>query len=301
MPKDATLTTEHTEGQHKLQRRFFVFASLLSFSFFLWWSPLATTFRIASTNDAQTYILLVLPLGVALAYYDLRKSVSVGRRSTWIGWTLLLAAVIIRITGLASSTPSIHLSVQMLALVFWWFGAVINCFGFPRFKLLLFPLCFFLLLVPVPKGILDWMAEWLQQETAVTTTVLFKAARVPVTRDGVMLSIPELDIEVARECSSIRSSTLLFVTTLVLAHLFLHSWWRKWLLVLLAIPLSVAKNAVRIFTIAELGTRVDPGFLNGRLHHNGGVVFLALAMTAQILFLWLLMKSETHVALRKMP
>lgn len=213
----------------------------------------------------------------------------------------MFAAVIIRITGLASSTPSIQLSVQMLALIFWWIGAVIIRFGFARFKLPLFPLCFLLLLVPVPKGILDWTAEWLQQQSAVAATVLFEAARVPVTRDGVMLSIPDLDIEVASECSSIRSSTLLLVTTLVLAHLFLHSWWRKWLLVLLAIPLSVAKNAVRIFTIAELGTRVDPGFLNGKLHHNGGVVFLGLALAAQLLLLWFLMKGETHVAFRKMP
>jgi exosortase/archaeosortase family protein len=53
--------------------------------------------------------------------------------------------------------------------------------------------------------------------------------------------------------------------TMVLAHPFLRSWWRKALLIAAAIPLTLAKNGLRIFVIAELGTRVDPGFLNGNL------------------------------------
>ena len=113
-----------------------------------------------------------------------------------------------------------------------------------------------------------------------------------MTQDGIMLSIPGLDIEVAHECSSIRSSLMLIVTTLVLAHLFLRSWWRKVLLVAAAIPLSVAKNGLRIFTIGELGTRVDPGFLNGKLHHNGGVVFLAISVVAVVMLLWILRQTE---------
>jgi exosortase/archaeosortase family protein len=101
-----------------------------------------------------------------------------------------------------------------------------------------------------------------------------------------MLSIPGLDIEVARECSSIRSSLMLVVTTMILAHLFLRSWWRKALLVGAAIPLSVAKNGLRIVTIAELGTRIDPGFLSGKLHHNGGILFFGLSVSSSLPPAW---------------
>jgi exosortase/archaeosortase family protein len=66
------------------------------------------------------------------------------------------------------------------------------------------------------------------------------------------------------------------VMTMVLAHLFLRSWWRKTLLIVAAIPLAVAKNGLRIFVIAELGTRVDPEFLDGNLHQHGGPCFLRL-------------------------
>jgi exosortase len=156
----------------------------------------------------------------------------------------------------------------------------------------LFAFCFLLLVVPLPNSAETWMVEALQHSSAVATEALFRIAQVPVTRDGVILSVPGLDIEVARECSSIRSSTMLIVLTLVLAHLFLHSKWKKFFLVLLAIPLSVLKNAVRIFTIAELATHVDPSYLEGRLHRQGGVVFLGLAVLVTVVLLCLLRKGE---------
>jgi exosortase len=127
--------------------------------------------------------------------------------------------------------------------------------------------------------------------------LLFRAVGEPVQQDGILLSLPKLDIEVAKECSSIRSSCLLVITTMVLAHLFLRSWWRNLVLILLAIPLSVAKNGLRIFVIAELGTRVDPGFLDGRLHRHGGVVFLGIALGAIVVLLAILHRGETRLQL----
>jgi exosortase/archaeosortase family protein len=89
---------------------------------------------------------------------------------------------------------------------------------------------------------------------------------------------------------------MLIVTSMVLAHLFLRSFWRKTAVVLTAIPLSIAKNGVRIFTIAMLGTRVDPGFLHGDFHHHGGIVFFLLALFAVLLLLWLLNRRESSLS-----
>jgi exosortase len=151
-------------------------------------------------------------------------------------------------------------------------------------------------MVPIPDFALSRIIEFLQQQSALAARIMFRAARVPVTQDGIMLSIPNLDIEVSLECSSIRSSLMLVVTTMVFAHLFLRSWWRKVLLVAAAIPLSVAKNGLRIFTIAELGTRVDPGFLDGKLHHNGGILFFGIAVVAVGALLWVLRRTELQAS-----
>jgi exosortase/archaeosortase family protein len=54
----------------------------------------------------------------------------------------------------------------------------------------------------------------------------------------------------------------------------------------------VAKNGLRIFTLAMLGTRVDRGYLTGRLHHQGGIVFFAFSLLLIFAALWLLERSE---------
>jgi exosortase len=182
----------------------------------------------------------------------------------------------------------------MLSLVIWWLGAFIFCFGIPAFRSLLFPLCFLFWLVPIPELALNRIVALWQHGSALSASWLFSTFGVPVSQDGVMLSIPGLSLEVAQECSSLRSSLMLIVTSMVLAHLFLRSFWRKAAVVLAAIPLSIFKNGIRIFTISMLGTRVDPGFLHGDFHHHGGIVFFLLALFAVLLLLWLLNRSENQ-------
>ncbi|HXM12202.1 MAG TPA: exosortase/archaeosortase family protein [Terriglobales bacterium] len=286
-----------------------VFALLCIVSVGFWWQPLATTAKLALSNDAYTHILLILPLSAALIYLDLKqqdvKSISSNKSpvnaqpSPLTGAVLLSLALAMNFYGrwaMRATPDDVRLSLGMFSLVTWWIASVVLCFGARTVRSFLFPLCFLFLIIPIPSLALNWIVEFLQQQSASAARILFHAIGVPVTQDGIMLSIPNLDIEVARECSSIRSSLMLVVTTMFLAHLFLSSWWRQALLVVAAIPLSVAKNGLRIVTIGALGTRVDPGFLTGKLHHNGGILFFGVAVAAVATLLWMLWRTEHPIA-----
>ena len=281
------------------------FAFLCAVSIVFWWHSLVVTLELALANDAYTHILLIFPLSAALIYLDSKymdskapdsKALRIRPQpSPSIGAALLALALVIggyARWGMGATPGDVRLSLAMFALVMWWLASVLLCFGARTFHSFLFPLCFLFLMVPIPDFALSRIIEFLQQQSALAARIMFRAARVPVTQDGIMLSIPNLDIEVSLECSSIRSSLMLVVTTMVFAHLFLRSWWRKVLLVAAAIPLSVAKNGLRIFTIAELGTRVDPGFLDGKLHHNGGILFFGIAVVAVGALIWALRRTE---------
>ena len=285
------------------------FAFLCAVSIVFWWHSLVVTLELALANDAYTHILLILPLSAALIYLDSKymdskapdsKALRIRPQpSPSIGAALLALALVIggyARWGMGATPGDVRLSLAMFALVMWWLASVLLCFGARTFHSFLFPLCFLFLMVPIPDFALSRIIEFLQQQSALAARIMFRAARVPVTQDGIMLSIPNLDIEVSLECSSIRSSLMLVVTTMVFAHLFLRSWWRKVLLVAAAIPLSVAKNGLRIFTIAELGTRVDPGFLDGKLHHNGGILFFGIAVVAVGALLWVLRRTELQAS-----
>jgi exosortase len=260
------------------------------------WRPLLGTFALALRRGEYTHILLIIPISAALIYTEWPSLKADSKPSYGIGLALLVAAVLVALGGKLMGQSDAQLTWGMLALVTWWLGAFIVCFGVRTFWALLFPLCFLFWLVPIPELTLNRIVALWQHGSALSASLLFSAVGVPVTQDGVMLAIPGLTLEVAQECSSLRSSLMLIVTSMVLAHLFLRSFWRKAALVLIAIPLSIAKNGVRIFTIAMLGTRVDPGFLHGNLHHHGGIVFFLLALFVWLLLLWLLSRTENQIS-----
>lgn len=275
--------------------RYFKLSALIAGSIAIWWQPLASTLKLTLASDAYTHILLIVPLSIALIYFERNGVGSFTSSKGWAGWILLSIALVLRALSAVSvnrATPDVILSFSVFGLVLWWIGSVVVCFGFDTFRSLLFPLSFLFLVVPVPTALVNWVTQTLQYQSAIAATWLFRIAQVPVARDSLILSIPGLDLEVAPECSSIRSSTMLIVITLLLAHLFLRSRWRKVLLLAASLPLAVAKNAIRIFTIAQLATRVDPAYLDGKLHHNGGVLFLALAVIVIVFLLWVLRRSE---------
>ncbi len=91
-----------------------------------------------------------------------------------------------------------------------------------------------------------------------------------------------LFIEVAKQCSGIRSSLILFITTLLMGQFALRSAWRKLLLILCVVPILIFKNAARIVALSLLSIYVDRGFLHGWLHTSGGILFYMLGLAILI-------------------
>jgi exosortase len=282
---------------------YLIFVSLCLLASAVLWRPLLDTFALALHDDPFTHILLILPISAALIFSEWETSCLRSCGSVW-GFSLVVAGILSAVLAKLPSAPLAEddrLSASMIGLILIWVGAFVLCFGRATARSHLFPLCFLLWMVPFPAFLLAKVVQMLQQGSAIAASALFSAFGVPVIRDGIDVAIPGLQLEVARECSSIRSSLMLLITTMVLVHVLLKKPWRKILLILLAVPLAVAKNGLRIFAIGMLATRVDPGFLNGRLHRHGGILFFLLALATVLVLLWFLRRGEkeTSAAVRE--
>jgi exosortase/archaeosortase family protein len=110
-----------------------------------------------------------------------------------------------------------------------------------------------------------------------------------------------MSIEVAQECSGIRSSISLLVLALLVSHFAFRPFWKKLVFVTAGLLMMVVKNGVRIVTLTLLANYVDPGFLFGRLHHEGGVVFFLLGLALLWPVYWLLSKSEGQKTAKSKP
>ena len=275
--------------------------TLVVASVVLFWGPLRELAALALANDPYSYILLIPAISAFVLYMERRNACAgVGANHGSIraaaGPTIALVVSGVLAELLATRAVKLpeeyDLSIRVLTVVLTWAAIFAVCYGAQILKAASFPFLLLLLVVPIPSRLMDKIVTSLQWGAADATYALFHLAGVPVFRTGVNFELPVIGIEVAKECSSIHSACALFITSLLVGHLFLRSLRAKVCLALLAIPIAMFTNAVRIVTLWFLATKVDMGFLYGNLHHNGGILFSLVSLSILIGCLYLLRTLE---------
>jgi len=135
-----------------------------------------------------------------------------------------------------------RLAIAVLPVVLLWIGGFVLSYGPRASQAGLFPLLFLFLMVPIPDFLLSRAVYWLQAGSAEVTYALFQGVDVPVLRTGLVFALPGLTIEIAEECSGIRSSMTLVITSLFAGHLLLRSVWRQAALTVATLPLLLVKK-----------------------------------------------------------
>ena len=116
---------------------------------------------------------------------------------------------------------------------------------------------------------------------------------IPYYRDGFIFGLPHLTIHIAEECSGIRSTLSLVITSLVAGHFFLRSWWGRSVLTMIVVPLAIIKNAFRIVGLSLLANYVDPSFItDSALHRYGGIPLFVVSLAILLSLAWLVRSME---------
>ena len=174
------------------------------------WHPLRALLDAALKHEQNSHILLVLPIVVGLLYLEgAERNIKPEKGCPAPALVLLVVSGFLAITSFhygRAMGPANTLSLSIAALVFAWLGLVFAFYGVHIFKKCIFPLLFLLLLVPLPPSVLNAVTYTLQYGSTRATEALFIAFGIPVAREGFVLFLPSIDIEVAAECSGIRSS-----------------------------------------------------------------------------------------------
>jgi len=271
-------------------RRILGFAFICAIPMVIVWEAIRQVVSLALTNDTYTHIPLI-PIVSAFLIYTNRQAIRSRISTQWQPGMLLLAAgfaaVIAARLGTAHMNASQDLSLAMLSVVLVWMGAFAVCFGYAAFRAARFPLLFLIFTVPIPEPILSQTIHFLQVWSAHSAAALFGLFGIPYLQNDLVFNLPGVAIRVAEECSGIRST---------LALLFLKTTWKQFLVCLLAVPLSIAKNGLRIAALSALAIYVNPGFLYGKLHQYGGMFFFAAAFVPLALLFVILERGDSkHV------
>lgn len=258
----------------------------------------AGLFSLAVRDERYTHVLFV-PVAVAGLLFLRRGRLPPPQNSAAAGAIFfLLAATAYVLSWLPGARHSAlaadRLTLTTLALVLAWISAFSALWGWRALRTAGFECLLLFATVPLPESWVGSFETFLQLASADATHVLLRWAALPVFREGLHFTLPGVTIEIARECSGIRSSNALLLAALVLGRLFLRSPARQVLFLGFALLVAVLKNALRISTLAWLGTYVSRDYLSGDLHHRGGALFFAIGLAALAPLVLLLQRGETR-------
>ncbi len=266
--------------------------------------PLVALARYALKEELHSHILLI-PL-VSLYLASLKRDSLLRETRGSVGGAVL-GAVIFSVTAAALLFLSALTGFQdwshndQLARVSGCYASLLVAGGFvflgtSWMRLLAFPFALLVFIVPLPDIIVAGLEDFLMQASAGLSQLLFQWAGVPVLRTGQTIELPGMTLEVARNCSGIRSSLVLFITSLIASYLFLSSKWHRGLLVAMVIPLGVLRNAIRVMVLGMLCVHIGPEMIDSWIHHHGGPLFFAVSLAPLFLAAAWFRHRETRAA-----
>lgn len=295
MASDAAHEGRWAADQKPGLRRFLWFAGLLTLAY--GWTLVSLVVH-ALGRDLHSHILLIPLVSASLIYSDRQRLP--GTCGCSPAWAPLFA-----IPGLASLVVALAIGVgdnalshnDFLVLTVFSFLCFLAAGGFAFLgrrwmAAVAFPAAFLIFMLPLPDAVVIGFENFLMAASADAADLLFSISGTPYVRDGQVIQLSAITLEVAQECSGIRSSYVLFITSLLASYVILRSPWRRILLVAVVIPLGIVRNGFRVLVIGLLCVHYGPHMIDSIVHKKGGPFFFALSLIPLFLLLWILRKSE---------
>jgi exosortase C (VPDSG-CTERM-specific) len=256
--------------------------------------PLREFVTFARHSEVHSYVLLIPFVTVYLLYIRWRH-LSRELSTAW-GYALLFA-----LAGTGALSTSLYFTelgqndyMTLIALSFVCF-VIAGAFLFLGRKWAhsaMFPLFFLAFMIPLPEAVVDSLENASKEASAEVANWLFLISGTPALRVGTVFQLPGISIMVAKECSGIRSSLVLVITSLLAANMFLRTTWRRALLVGAVIPLGLLRNGFRILVISLLCVHIGPEMIDSPIHRRGGPVFFVASLIPLFVVLWWLRRGE---------
>ena len=190
---------------------------------------------------------------------------------TWNGVAVVALGLVVLLLGVYGA----ELFLSRISLVILLAGLVLSFGGWQLLKELRFPLLVLVLAIPIPAIIFNEITFPLQILASKLASALLPLFGVPVLREGNIIELSVMKLEVAEACSGIRSLMSLITLAIFYGYFLEKSTLRRVVLAVASIPIAIAANAVRIFGTGLCVQYWDPDKALGFFHEfSGWVIFL---------------------------
>lgn len=252
----------------------------------LLWLYLPTVTRLVAQwwHDPNFSHGFFVPLFSAFILWQNRSRLAaIKPHPSWAGLPLLIFGLCVLVLGQLGA--EIFLSRCSLLIVS---AALILFFlGWNFFRGVLFPWAFLALMIPIPAIIFSQITLPLQILASKLAAGALPLLGVPVLRQGNVILLPAMALEVADACSGIRSLMSLVTLAIIYGYLMERSIWVRALLALAAVPIAIAANSLRILGSGVLVQYWGPDKAEGFFHGFQGWIMFVASLAMLYLLHWL--------------
>jgi exosortase len=243
-----------------------LYASILARLFLQWVGP---------SRDPNFEHGIFVPLFALFVLWQNRKKLNaIESEPSWAGLPLVVLSLLMLVLGVLGA----ELFFSRASLLIMLAGLVILFQGWTFFRAILFPWAFLILMIPIPNLILQQVTFPLQMLASRLATALLELVGVPVLRQGNVIVLASMPLDVAEACSGIRSLLTLVTLAIIYGYLMETRMWVRVVLAISAVPIAVAANSFRIFGTGLLVQYWDPDKAEGFFHLFSGWLIFVVAL-----------------------
>jgi exosortase D (VPLPA-CTERM-specific) len=198
---------------------------------------------------------------------------------------LLLGAGCYALGELGGEFYTIYLGSWLILLGCLWAYA-----GWRKLKIVLFPLFFLIAMFPLPNFINSNLTLDLKLISSRLGVAMMRVTGLSAYREGNLIDLGFTKLQVVDACSGLRYFFPLILLGALLAYYFRGATWKKVVLVLSAVPVSVVTNSLRIASVGYLYQFFGPVVAEGFFHDFSGWFIFMLSLGILLAEMWLLKK-----------
>jgi len=243
-----------------------LYASILARLFLQWVGP---------SHDRNFEHGIFVPLFSLFVLWQERKKLkAIASSPSWAGFPLVVLSLLMLVLGVLGA----ELFFSRVSLLILLAGLIILFQGWKFFRAVLFPWAFLILMIPIPNLIISRVTFPLQLLAARLATVLLELVGVPVLRQGNLIGLASISLDVAEACSGIRSLLTLVTLAIIYGYLMETRRWVRVVLAISALPIAVVANSFRVFVTGLLVQYWDPEEAMGFFHTFEGWLIFVVAL-----------------------
>jgi exosortase len=223
------------------------------------------------TDGNYSHGFLIIPIAAYLAWERRREFTAAPNRPTAFGLLIIFGSILVLAAGVLGS----ELFLTRISIVGSVVGILLFMFGWPRLRVLVFPVAFLLLMIPLPAIIFNQIAFPLQLFASRVGEYAITSVDIPVLREGNVLILANTTLEVAEACSGIRSLVSLLTLGILFGYFADSRSWVRMVIALSTIPVAVVANGARVAGTGIAAHRYGAAAAEGFFHEfSGWVVFM---------------------------